>query len=296
MQLFDFYNKKYYLALDRTTWKWGKITLNILTLAIVYQGTAIPIYWLILRNEGGNSNQRERIALIKRFIKRFGRRQILGVLGDREFIGDVWWQWLNAHNIPYLIRVKENQLVSNAQGLSQALKKLFANLKEGQQSILKKRRKVGQQWVYLSGLRLEDGELLILASNQKVKQPMAVYQQRWQIENLFQTLKGRGFHLEETRLTKYFRIKKVMALCVIAFCWAHKTGQWRAQLKPLKIKKHGELEKSLFRYGLDHLRDCLLQNITPVVAEIRLLILFLLPPEHIAATTSNQLNLVINRF
>jgi hypothetical protein len=47
-----------------------------------------------------------------------------------------------------------------------------------------------------------------------------------------------------------------MALCVIAFCWAHKTGQWRHQLKPLKIKKHGELEKSLIRAdSWDTIRD-----------------------------------------
>ena len=292
--LFDFHNIKFYLVLDRTTWKWGKVTLNILTLAVAYEGVAIPIYWLILRNKGGNSNQRERIALMKRFIERFGSTQILGVLGDREFIGGLWWQWLSDKSIPYLIRVKENQQVMDSQGVSQPLSKLFANLKIGQLRLLKNRRCIsGGQWVYLSALRLDDGELLILAANQKIKQPMTVYQNRWQIENLFQTLKGRGFHLEETRLTKYFRIKKVMALCAIAFCWAYKTGQWRHQLKPLKIKKHGELEKSLFRYGLDFLRDCLLQSSASVLVKMRLLILFVLPPKQIFATMENPLNLVI---
>ena len=52
-ELFDFY-EKVYLTLDRTNWKWGEKNLNILTLAIVYRGTAIPIYWLIL-NKQGNS-------------------------------------------------------------------------------------------------------------------------------------------------------------------------------------------------------------------------------------------------
>ena len=63
MQLFDFYGKSYYLTLDRTNWKWGEKNLNILTLGIVYKGTAIPVYWLVL-NKQGNSNQRERIALL----------------------------------------------------------------------------------------------------------------------------------------------------------------------------------------------------------------------------------------
>lgn len=293
IQLFDFENKKYYLTVDRTHWQFGKLDLNILTLAIAYQGIAIPVYWLILR-KAGNSNQRERIALLKRFSNRFGRAQILAVLGDREFIGDSWWQWLTYNKIPYLIRTKENQLVTDAQGRAQSLKNLFSDLAPEQLRILKNRRKIGQQWVYVSALRLEDGELLILSANQKIKQPMAVYQQRWQIENLFQTLKGRGFHLEETRLTKYFRIKKVMALCALAFCWAHKTGQWRHQLKPLKIKKHGEKEKSLFRYGLDYLRDCLLQERNDIVTQIRLLILFWLPPIIICSNKNNVLSGFVN--
>ena len=66
MQLFDFYEKSYYLTLDRTNWKWGEKNLNILTLGIVYKGAAIPVYWLVL-NKQGNSNQRERIALLQRF-------------------------------------------------------------------------------------------------------------------------------------------------------------------------------------------------------------------------------------
>ena len=75
MQLFDFYKNPYYLTLDRTNWKWGKTDLNILTLAIAYKGMAVPVYWLVL-NKQGNSNQRERIALLKRFVSQFGRKNV----------------------------------------------------------------------------------------------------------------------------------------------------------------------------------------------------------------------------
>ncbi len=67
---------------------------------------------------------------------------------------------------------------------------------------------------------------------------------------------GCGFHLKDTRLTRYFRIKKVMVFLAIGFCWAHKTGEWKNKVvKPLEVKKHGRLEHSLFRYGLNHLID-----------------------------------------
>jgi len=255
-------------------------------LGIVYKGAAIPVYWLVM-NKQGNSNQRERIALLQRFIARFGRQGILGVLGDREFIGDRWWQWLSDQDIPYLIRMKENQLLTARPGQERPVRSLFADLDVGKSRALRKKRRIGQQWVWLSGMKLDSGELLILAGNQRFPQPVEVYGLRWEIENLFQCLKGRGFHLEEIRLTRYFRIKKVMALLAIAFCWAHKTGEWKHQVKPLKTKKHGRPEQSLFRYGLDYLTDSLLHGLQKTEDRFRLWVLFLCPPDMIVVDRQN---------
>ncbi|MEB4593138.1 hypothetical protein VSS37_19325 [Candidatus Thiothrix sp. Deng01] len=72
MQMFGFNGQPYHLALDRTHWQWGKADINILTLGIVYKSAAIPVYWLVL-DKRGNSNQAERVALLKRFISQFGR-------------------------------------------------------------------------------------------------------------------------------------------------------------------------------------------------------------------------------
>lgn len=47
---------KVQLTLDRTNWKWGKRNINILMLAIVYRGIAIPIVWTLL-NEPGHVEQ-----------------------------------------------------------------------------------------------------------------------------------------------------------------------------------------------------------------------------------------------
>ncbi|MCK5354418.1 MAG: IS4 family transposase [Methyloprofundus sp.] len=278
MEMFDFYRTEYYLTLDRTNWKWGKKNINILTLAVVYKGVAIPIYWLILTKQG-NSNQKERIALLKRFIHQFGRHNILGILGDREFIGKLWWKWLTSESIPFLMRVKENQKVLNSKGQAMAIRKLFSDLKVGKSRILRVNRKVSDQSVWLSALRLESKELLIVAGNQRFSSPFEVYGFRWEIECLFQCLKGRGFHMEETRLTRYFRIKKVMALLAIGFCWAHKTGEWKQKaIKPLKFKTHGRLEKSIFRYGLDHLTEKLIHGFNGAEEALWSLIVFLYPP------------------
>ena len=283
MQMFGFNEGMFYLTLDRTNWKWGKKNLNILVLAVVYKGAAIPIYWLVLTKQG-NSNQRERIAQMKRFVSQFGRASIQGILGDREFIGQHWWAWLTDQNIPFFMRMKANQHYLDKHGRPCAVRHLFRDLNSGKARILRKSRTVSGQAIYLSGLRLESGELLIIASNQFESKPFDIYGLRWEIETLFQCLKGRGFNMEATHLTRYFRIKKMIALLAIGFCWAHKTGEWKHKMvKPLRLKKHGRLEKSIFRYGLDHLTDKLMEGAVHGIEASRLLLLFLCPPSGLIA-------------
>ncbi len=275
MQSFGFTQGSYVLTLDRTNWKWGRSNLNILVLGVVHKGIAVPIYWLVL-NKQGNSTRRERIALLQRFIHQFGSSGIDVVLGDREFIGKEWWQWLSERNIPYLMRMRANQYCTY-HGVERPVSHLFRSLAVGESTVLRKVRYVSGQAVWLSALKLDKGELLILAANQKQQEPMVVYGKRWEIETLFQALKGRGFNMEDTRLTHYFRIKKMVALLAVGFCWAHKTGEWRHAQVPIKMKKHGRSEYSFFRYGLDFLADQLYHWVEGTKDVFRVVLLLLFP-------------------
>jgi hypothetical protein len=53
--------------MDRTNWQWGKFDINILTLAVVFKGIVIPLYWELL-DKRGNSDTQERIDIIQKFI------------------------------------------------------------------------------------------------------------------------------------------------------------------------------------------------------------------------------------
>jgi hypothetical protein len=67
---------KYILTIDRTNWKYGRVDINIFMLGIVYQGVAFPLMFTMLRKRG-NSNSAEHINLIKRFIRLFGRIELI---------------------------------------------------------------------------------------------------------------------------------------------------------------------------------------------------------------------------
>jgi len=172
---------QFYLTLDRTNWKWGKSNINILMLAAVYKGQAIPVLWLVL-DKRGNSNTRERIALMKRFIAIFGHERIRGLLADREFIGTKWFAWLRSENIPIVIRIKHNANVLNSRGVTVNINQLFYDLRVGYVRHINNREITGTV-VNLTGLRLDSGELLILAhTGLEIEQSsIEIYALRWEI-------------------------------------------------------------------------------------------------------------------
>jgi Transposase DDE domain len=155
------------------------------------------------------------------------------------------------------LRIKESDKIGGgARKLRTSV--VFAHLKVGESQVLSGRRQVWGRAVYIAGLRLEDGELLVVIGSESPETMISDYAQRWGIETLFGMFKTRGFCLESTHVVNGERLSKLLALMSLALCWAIKVGEWRHEHEPLKIKKHGRLAKSIFRYGLDFLRSVVL--------------------------------------
>jgi predicted DNA-binding transcriptional regulator len=180
-RLFFIINGEWYLTIDRTNWQWGKKNINILTLGIAFKGTAIPIYWILL-DKKGNSDTKERIDLIKKFIHQFGNKCIKGILADREFVGKQWFGWLLEEKIPFVIRIKNNTLTTNSMGFETNINALFYHLEIGCQKQLEGKRKIWGHELYMTGLRLSDGELLIVASDILHEDAIKIYGLRWEFD------------------------------------------------------------------------------------------------------------------
>ena len=159
--------------------------------------------------------------------------------------------------IDFRMRAHENYRVANGRGKPVPAWRLFATSGVDRMLVFPSPRRMWDLELYLSGCYLGKGEYLILVAPNYSEKPEEEFKKRWEIETLFGCLKTRGFNLEDTHLTEPERLSKLLALLAIAFCWAHKVGEWRARQEPLKIKKHGYLAKSTFRYGFDCLRRIL---------------------------------------
>ena len=146
----------------------------------------------------GNSNSEERMDLLDQFYQRFPYAQVSYVCGDREFIGQEWLTYLMIEpQIPFRLRIKADHKIGNGQK-SLPASIVFAHLQIGEQTVLSGKRWVWGRQVYVWALRLEDGELLIVISNDFPQKAIADYGLRWGIETLFGMFKTRGFNLEST--------------------------------------------------------------------------------------------------
>jgi hypothetical protein len=245
-------DERWLLCLDRTTWQFGRYPINILVLGVAYRGVTVPLFWTLL-DKKGNSSTAERIALIERFLEVFPVERIQCLTADREFRGQAWLRFLDQRGFVFRLRLPNHTRTTNKQGyLRLPVQRLFA-LRVRETMVLNPPRPIWGMKVYLACIRLES-EHAIIATNQAPETALADYLHRWSIETLFACLKTRGFNLEDTHLRHRERIERLLALLVLAFSWCLKTGLWKHSHKPIRIKKHQRPAKSLFRYGLDHLR------------------------------------------
>ena len=250
---------KYVLALDRTEWKYGLVWINILTLSIVVGNTSIPLFWMTL-NRKGNSSLAEKQAIIERYIKEFGVKNIEYFCADREFDGVEFVRYLDKNRVPFRLRVKVSMPITDKKGKLMKCGKLLRTLKTGENYKWKRARKYGSVKVYAEVERGRDTkESVIVISSENSGQILLEYKRRWAIETLFQNLKSRGFELEETHLTEAGKIDKLFGVLSLAAAWAIKTGELESAENPIEIKKNGRPQKSLFRLGCEIIQEVLFE-------------------------------------
>ncbi len=248
----------WYLALDRTQWRIGSREVNFLVLAAVTRRFRVPLLWTLIPGRG-NSSTRQRIALMRRYLRLFDVSTIRLLLADREFIGCDWADFLCKNNIPFAIRLRGDLRVTTAEGHELALNVRLH---------WRRRGKVLTGWLGTGAERgryrlsfiakpLGDGEWLILATNAKPRFALDAYRKRWAIECLFGDAKTRGLNLEDTRLSDPRKLDLLMGLVALAIAWAARAARDFLGPRWPKRKAHGYLAKSWFRTGFDQIRNLL---------------------------------------
>ena len=90
------------IALDRTQWQEN----NVLMVSAIYQKRALPIFWVLLGKDG-SSNLAEQQKVLRPVIRLLKKYKLV-VVGDREFQSIELASWLQAMNISFVLRQKQN--------------------------------------------------------------------------------------------------------------------------------------------------------------------------------------------
>ena len=121
----------------------------------------------------------ERITLLEIWLDLFGVDSIQCLCGDREFVGKVWFTFLQTNRIPFQMRLKKSVLVKNGRGQFVPAWRLFATTRINHVRVIPEARPMWGLKLYLSGCQLQRGEWLILVSAEYEDHPAQQYRQRW---------------------------------------------------------------------------------------------------------------------
>lgn len=241
------------LCVDRTEWDFGKHQVNILLVTVGHGDLHWPLCWELLDNKSGNSNAADRIRLLDFCLHVLGRQRIGWVVGDREFVGHKWFNYLKENKLNFVMRVPKSHLLTDSQQRTWVVAAL--GLRPGQ-SRAWSACQVDGVWGQASVTALADGEYLFLFGTVPAQLMGQFYHKRWTIEQCFQNLKGRGFDLRSSHLQCRGKLKKLLALVSLAYALCLSMGNHQHQkVHAIPSKNHGRKSASFSRCGLDLIRE-----------------------------------------
>lgn len=256
--------------IDRTNWKLGGKDLNILVLAVIWRGVAVPLLFEFL-DHSGNSHTSTRLLTVDDVLKLLACQDIFTIYGDREFIGQDWIEGLSDRGIPVTIRFRLDTLLDDLPART-----WLEGLKPGAKGILLDGVTVYGVPMNVILTFAKDGEPLIVGSNaMKAQRILSAYRQRWKIECLFRTLKSKGFQLENTHMTLHDHLERLLCLLVLGYVWSLLVGLQ----EECHLKKHGRRAWSVVTLGLRRLVRILNQSDNQRAQQLPPLLDLLLPSQ-----------------
>ena len=230
-----------YLVLDGTEWELGESPVQLLTLCVLWNDVAVPIWWEDLEKIG-HSSQEERKLLITNAIKRYQFRGMV-LLADREYIGEDWFTFLREQGIEFVIRLKANvyhEQVNAAGGPRQSKLEHMAKSRRYGYRADKSIAINNHQYRYIVARNLKDDPkeplIYLLTSLKQAIKALAAYRLRWKIEICFKHLKSNGFDLEAMNFKNPSKRKLMMAVVVFLYVLAVHEGFFATQ-KDIDCKK-----------------------------------------------------------
>jgi Transposase DDE domain len=242
-------------------------TINLLFLAVAYEGRALPLGWVRVPHEG-NSDLRLQQQLLRWFKACLPLGARATVIADREFHSIHLAAWVAQKlGLCFVLRIKAGTWVEYRGRWSKAgeLARQGSTFNWPEVKLTHDRKATYRVHLVAVWDRAEDEPWLLITNHTNVEQVRAMYLERFWIEEMFSDHKSRGLNLESTRITDPDRLGRLLIAVTLAYLWIMQVGalvvrrdEWR------QVDNRGlERSVSLSQIGLRWLRERMNQGLLP---------------------------------
>ncbi len=274
------------LCIDRTTWEFGSCTHNLLTVTAYSHGVGVPIWVEPVAPNGGCCDVEDKQYMIMKCIDIVGRERIKCVIGDSEFIGNEWIEYLWKEKIRFFFDIRSNQYFEY-QGRSYTVRDWMRGRYKSELKdiiIFGKTLNIGIKRQKMSKNIKKKPFLAVVTNCKTTHGILGIYKNRWSVEVFFQSLKGRGFCMESTHLDNPMAMRKMFMLLCMAFVICLCVGIEINKVSPIPIKKHGYKANSFFRTGTNFIarlfkQKSIIPNIERIMIALNALFVTILNPK-----------------
>lgn len=242
-------------------------TLNLLFLAVAYEGRALPLGWVRVPHEGSSdlTLQQQLLTWFKACLPEGARAT---VVADREFHSIHLATWVEEHlGLNFVLRIKAGTHVEYAghwyaagELASKGRTYFYDSVKVTTDQRARHRVNLVTIWD-----PAQAEPWLLITNHADAEVVREIYQARFWIEEMFSDNKSRGLNLEATRLTDPARIERLLVAVTLAYLWIMEVGalvvtrgQWR------QVDNRGaERSVSLCQIGLRWLKEGQNQGFLP---------------------------------
>lgn len=233
------------LSMDRTNWKKRTRHVNILMVAVHFQGRAIPLFWTV-RGSAGNSGCEDWKTVLRpvitaiQAIPELAARPLI-VTADREFASPQLAEWLRqTFGVDSVLRLKRSEYLCD-QTHDIKLADLVAFLPRGETRYYPHTPVTKTSaWtvnVTITWTTPYEEPLLLMSTLDGGALSITTYQRRFGIEPMFKDQKSNGFHVEQSKVTDPKRIETLLIFTTFAHIFCTTEGERQEQQG--EIKKNG---------------------------------------------------------
>jgi hypothetical protein len=234
-----------------------------LMLSVVYQGRALPLWWVVVSAPKGHFRQDTHRALLAQVQQIMPKDATVIFLGDGEFDGVELQADLRRIGWLYVCRTASTILIS-AYGVTFHVGDLGPP--RGELLAVSPAWMTAEHYGPISILALWEQQyqqpIYLVTNISDLDEAVAQYKKRPHIETFFSDQKSRGFHIQKSHLSDPARVGRLLIASCLAYLWIVYLGVCATGANWMKqLHRQDRCDLSLFRLGLHLLARALKDDI-----------------------------------